>query len=198
VRSKIVAMLRNPVRLASILPRLLLGLLLLWSATAARADEAADRAAIDRLFAELRVAPDAETAQAIDQQIWAYWTTPSDPILAGRMREVFAARGVGDATGAIRLLDKLIADYPDYAEAWNQRATIYYTLGDFEASIADCEKVLALEPRHFGALSGRALMYLQLGKRALALRDMAAALAVHPFLNERRLFPELDEPMTQI
>ncbi len=26
----------------------------------------------------------------------------------------------------------------------------------------------------------------------------AAALAVHPFLNERRLFPELGEPMTQI
>lgn len=190
-------MLRNPVRLASILLRLVLGLLLLWSLNPARADDAADRAAIDELFAKLRVATNAETAQAIDAQIWTYWTTPSDPILAGRMREVLTARGMGDAAGAMRLLDKLIADYPDYAEAWNQRATIYYTLGDFDASIADCEKVLAIEPRHFGALSGRALMYLQLGKRALALKDMAAALAVHPFLNERRLFPELGEPMTQ-
>lgn len=191
-------MLRIPVRLASILPRLFLGLLLLFAASGAFADDAADRAAIDRLFAQLRVAPDAATAQAIDAQIWTYWTTPSDPILAGRMREALTARSMGDATGAIRLLDKLIADYPDYAEAWNQRATIYYTLGNFDASIADCEKVLAIEPRHFGALSGRALMYLQLGKRALALKDMAAALAVHPFLNERRLFPELGEPMTQI
>jgi tetratricopeptide (TPR) repeat protein len=191
-------MLRNLVRLTSILPRLLLGLLLLWSVSPALADEAADRAAIDKLFAELRVAPDAETAQAIDAQIWAYWTTPSDPILAGRMHEVLTARGMGDAAGAMRLLDKLVVDYPDYAEAWNQRATIYYTLGDFDASIADCAKVLAIEPRHFGALSGRALMYLQLGKRALALKDMAAALAVHPFLSERRLFPELGEPMTQI
>ncbi len=191
-------MLRNLVRLASILPRLLLGLLLLWSVNPARADDAADRAAIDKLFAELRVAPDEQTAQAIDQQIWTHWTTPSDPILAGRMREVLTARGMGDAAGAIRLLDKLISDYPDYAEAWNQRATIYYTLGNFDASIADCERVLAIEPRHFGALSGRSLMYLQLGKRALALKDMAVALAVHPFLNERRLFPELGEPMTQI
>lgn len=172
--------------------------MLLFAASGAFADDAADRAAIDKLFAELRVAPDAATAQAIDAQIWTYWTTPSDPILAGRMHEVLTARGMGDAAGALRLLDKLIADYPDYAEAWNQRATIYYTLGDFDASIADCEKVLAIEPRHFGALSGRALMYLQLGKRALALKDMAAALAVHPFLNERRLFPELGEPMTQI
>ncbi|WP_084646524.1 tetratricopeptide repeat protein [Devosia insulae] len=191
-------MLHIPRRLASILLRLLLGLMLLLASGVAFADDAADRAAIDKLFAQLRVAPDAETAQAIDAQIWTYWTTPSDPILAGRMREVLTARGMGDAAGALRLLDKLIADYPDYAEGWNQRATIYYMLGEFDASIADCEKVLAIEPRHFGALSGRALMYLQLGKRALALKDMAAALAVHPFLSERRLFPELGEPMTQI
>lgn len=175
-----------------------MGLVLLFTIPLAFADEAADRAAIDQLFAQLRVAPNAQTAKALDAQIWTYWTTPSDPILAGRMREVLTARGMGDATGALRLLDKLVADYPDYAEAWNQRATIYYTLGDFDASIADCGKVLAIEPRHFGALSGRALMYLQLGKRALALKDMAAALAVHPFLSERRLFPELGEPMTQI
>ena len=89
-------------------------------------------------------------------------------------------------------------DYPDYAEGWNQRATLYYMMGDFERSIADCAKVLALEPRHFGALSGRALMYLQLGKRALALRDMAAALAIHPFLSEALLFPELSRPMTHV
>jgi len=191
-------MLRIPVRLASILRPLVMGLVLLFAIPHAFADEAADRAAIDQLFAQLRVAPNAQAAKALDAQIWTYWTTPSDPILAGRMREVLTARGMGDATGALRLLDKLVADYPDYAEAWNQRATIYYTLGDFDASIADCGKVLAIEPRHFGALSGRALMYLQLGKRALALKDMAAALAVHPFLSERRLFPELGEPMTQI
>lgn len=191
-------MTRNPVWLLLTMPRLLLGLLLLCCMSPAFADDAADRLAIDKLFAELRLAPDAETAQAIDQKIWTYWTSPSDPILAGRMREALVARNTGNAAAAVRLLDKLIADYPDYAEAWNQRATMHYLLGDFEASIADCEKVLAIEPRHFGALSGRALMYLQLGKRALAIRDMAAALAIHPFLNERRLFPELGEPMTQI
>ncbi|MDB5539965.1 MAG: tetratricopeptide repeat protein [Devosia sp.] len=192
-------MTRYPVRLLSTLPRLLLALLLLWCVSPALADNAADRLAIDKLFAELRVAPDAKTAHAIDQQIWTYWTSPpSDPILAGRMHEALVARNTGDTATAMRLLDQLVAEYPDYAEAWNQRATMYYIMGDFEASIVDCEKVLAIEPRHFGALSGRALMYLQMGKRALALRDMAAALAVHPFLNERRLFPELGEPMTQI
>lgn len=191
-------MLQNPVRHLAMAVRLFLGLMLLWSANPALADDAADRLAVDKLFAALRVAPDYQTAHDIDQQIWGYWTTPSDPTLANRMREALAARNLGDVALAIRLLDRLIEDYPDYAEGWNQRATLYYAIGNFDASIADCDKVLAVEPRHFGALSGRALMYLQLGRRALAIKDMAAALAIHPFLRERRLFPELDAPMTQI
>jgi tetratricopeptide (TPR) repeat protein len=114
------------------------------------------------------------------------------------MNEALTSRRLGGPIETLALLNRLIRDYPGYAEAWNQRATMYYVLGNFEASIADCEKVLELEPRHFGALSGRSLMYLQLGRRAQALRDMAAALAIHPFLTERRLFPELEQEMTRI
>lgn len=161
------------------------------------ADEAADRAAaLDALFSQLRVAPDPASAQAIDHQIWAFWTTPADPDLASRMRTILMARSMGRVPTALALLDKLVVDYPDYAEGWNQRATLYYTMGELERSLADCAKVLELEPRHFGALSGRALIYLQLGQRALALRDIRAALAIHPFLTEAQLFPELTQPMT--
>lgn len=172
--------------------------LLVLASMAAAADEAEDRAALDRLFAELRAAPDAATAQQIGQRIWIYWTTPSDPLLAARMGELLAARRQGDLRGAISLADGLIADHPDYAEAWNQRATLYYLLGDLDASLADCAEVLAREPRHFGALSGRSLIYLQQGKRSLALKDMAAALKIHPFLSERQLFPELQQEITRI
>lgn len=178
--------------------RVLAALLLVFFTLPALADDAAQREMIDRLFGQLRVAPNAEAAHEIDRQIWTLWQTPTDPVLAERMREALSARAMGDVTGAIALLDTLVADYPDYAEAWNQRATLYYMIGDLEASIADCGKVLELEPRHFGALSGRAVIYLQLGQRALALRDMAAALAIHPFLSERRLFPELGAPMTHV
>lgn len=146
---------------------------------------------LDGLFAQLRVAPDFRTAHRLEQQIWTIWLTPADPDLETMMSEVLDAREVGDLPEAIRLLDKLIAAYPDYAEAWNQRATMYYMVGDYQHSLADCAKVLELEPRHFGALSGRALIYLTLGKRDLALKDIIAAVAIHPFLPERELFPEL-------
>jgi tetratricopeptide (TPR) repeat protein len=178
---------------------------LLWSVLAplllaatfslpALAEDSKAATALNELFAQLRVAPSPEIAQQLDQAIWAVWTHPSDPALARRMQAVMTARAVGDFREALRLLDLLVVDFPDYAEGWNQRATLNYMIGNLDLSIADCAKVLELEPRHFGALSGRALIYLQQGKRALALKDMAAALAVHPFLNERQLFPELDHP----
>jgi tetratricopeptide (TPR) repeat protein len=173
-------------------------MLLMLLVAPAFAGEAEDRAAIDRLFVELHDAPDAATAADLSQRIWSYWLNPADPVLAGRMRDVLSARGMGDVTGAIRLLNDLVRDFPDYAEGWNQRATMYYAIGDYASSIADCARVLELEPRHFGALSGRALMELALGQRALALKDISAALAVHPFLEERKLFPELNQPMTRV
>jgi tetratricopeptide (TPR) repeat protein len=192
---------RMAVQSVGLLVRLALSLALAASLflAPARADEFTNNEALDALFAELGKASDAEAAHVIDQQIWFYWFNPTDAELARRMKQVAVIRSLGDPSGAIVLLNRLVEDYPGYAEGWNQRATLFYMLGNFDASIADCEKVLALEPRHFGALSGRATMYLLQGKRALALKDMAAALAVHPFISGRELFPELAEPeMTNI
>jgi tetratricopeptide (TPR) repeat protein len=152
-----------------------------------------ERAALDTLFEQLRAAPDPAAASIITDQIWIYWTTPADPMLAARMSDVLALRRQADFPAVIALLDDIIADHPDYAEAWNQRATVYYLLRNFEQSIADIEKVLQLEPRHFGALAGRAVIYKELGRDDLALKDIIAALAIHPFLAERAMFPELLE-----
>ena len=175
-------------RLASLVLAILLSCLIAAPGTAQNPN---DSDVLDKLFAALRLAPDAQTARAIDQQIWLHWTRPSDPELAARMGEVIQARSEGDLPRAMRLLDLLVARHPNYAEAWNQRATIAYMQGDYEASLADIEKVLEYEPRHFGALSGRSLIYLAQGKRALAIKAMQQALEYHPYLAERQLFPEL-------
>lgn len=157
-----------------------------------------ESAALDDLFARLKAAPDEAAARQITDQIWIYWTTPSDPVLASRMRDVLMLRQRADFPAVIALLDDIVRDYPSYAEGWNQRATVYYLLRNYEQSLADIEKVLQLEPRHFGALVGRAVIYDSQGRRDLAVKDMAAALAIHPFLVERAMFPELLEDVTRI
>jgi tetratricopeptide (TPR) repeat protein len=172
--------------------------MLVAAALPAVAGEAEDRAELDRLFAQLRVAPDPVTADGLADRIWRIWSTPSDPELAARMTEAMASHASRGLTPALALLDALVADYPDYAEGWNQRATLRYLNGDYDGSLADIDRVLALEPRHFGALAGRVLILLARGDRAGALRDMATALGIHPFLNERRLFPELEDNTVRI
>lgn len=147
---------------------------------------------LDELFAALKSAHDPATAQRITGEIWILWTRPDDPALSERMAQVLGRLGLSDLGGAVGLLDQLVIDYPDYAEGWNQRATVHFLLGNYDQSLADIEKTLQLEPRHFGALAGRALIYLQRERRDLALKAITEALDIHPFLGERALFPELD------
>ena len=178
--------------------RALLVLLVAAAPLPAFAADYPDSAALDELFGELKSAPTAAEAADLTQQIWNVWFNPDVPELKARMAKAGLAMNGGDPGTALALLTAIVTDYPDYAEGWNQRATLYYELGNLDASLADIEKVLALEPRHFGALSGRVLIYLKQGKRADALRDMLAALAIDPYLGEKALFPELSQNTTNV
>jgi tetratricopeptide (TPR) repeat protein len=178
--------------------RALLVVPLLAAPLPAIADPYIDNAAVDELFRELRLADNEMEASEISRQIWSYWFAPSDPKLAARMSVASNFIGEGDLAGSLDELNGIVTEYPDYAEGWNQRATVHYMLNNLDASLADIKHVLAIEPRHYGALSGRVLIYLKQGKHAEALRDMIAALAIHPYLSERRFFPELAQDVTHV
>ena len=69
---------------------------------------------------------------------------------------------------------------PDYVEAWNRRATLYYMKKDYGHSIADIREVLKREPRHFGALSGLGLIMQELGDDKRALDVYRRTLTLYP------------------
>jgi tetratricopeptide (TPR) repeat protein len=137
---------------------------------------------LDRLFDALKVAPDNESAKYVENRIWAIWfASPSDTanLLMGRVKTAVEAK---DFDLAIKLLDAIIDIRPDFIEAWNRRATIYYGQKDFGRALADIHEVLAREPRHFGALSGLGMILQQLGDDKHALDVFRRALAIHPHL----------------
>src|SRR5260221_13578874 len=109
---------------------------------------------LDRLFADLKVAPSIYAGKEIEAQIWAEWLRSGDPDTDQVMGEVLTAMDSLDLKTALKYLDAIVQSQPDYAEAWNKRATVYFYLDDYPDSLADIDEVLALEPRHFGALSG--------------------------------------------
>ena len=149
---------------------------------------------LDRLFAALKVAPDDESAKYIENRIWAIWLASSSDtanLLMGRAKS--AADGK-DYDLAVRLLTAVIDIRPDFTEAWNRRATVYYTKKDFGRALADIHEVLAREPRHFGALSGLGIILQEFGDDKRALDAFRRALAIHPHLER---IPDLVKKLTE-
>jgi tetratricopeptide (TPR) repeat protein len=137
---------------------------------------------LDTLFSALKIAPDGTSAKAIEDRIWSIWlVSGSDTcdLLMGRVKDAIDDK---DYDTAIRLLDSIIAIKPNYVEAWNQRATVYYLKEDYAHSIADIAEVLAREPRQFGALSGLGLMLEEMNDDKDALDAYRKALALDPHL----------------
>ena len=137
---------------------------------------------LDFLFGALQAAPDAETAKAIEQRIWVLWMhSKSDTtnLLMSRVQKAVADK---DVNLALKLLDAIVKIKPDYVEAWNRRATIYYMRNDYGRSLDDIQHVLKLEPRHFGALTGLGLILQDIGSDKQALEVYRRALKVYPRL----------------
>ena len=87
---------------------------------------------------------------------------------------------------ATSLLDRLVAERPLWAEAWNRRAIVHFLLDDDIAAVADIQRTLALEPRHFGALAGLGQIALRNGDGTAALAAFEQALALNPNLDSLR------------
>jgi tetratricopeptide (TPR) repeat protein len=149
---------------------------------------------LDTLFAALKIAPDEESAKAIEQRIWALWMNPGSDTCSLLMTRVKVATDAKDYDLALKLLNAIVEIKPDYVEAWNRRATIYYLKNDYAHAIADIREVLAREPRHFGALSGLGLMLQELGDDKDALTAYRKALAVDPHLEH---IPDVVKTLTE-
>ena len=149
---------------------------------------------LDFLFEALKAAPDADSAKLVEGRIWALWlasTSDTANLLMGRVKSATEAK---DYDLAIRLLNSVIDIRPDYIEAWNRRATIYYTKKEFGRAMEDIHEVLAREPRHFGALSGLGIILQEIGDEKHALDVFRRALAIHPHMER---IPDLVKKLTE-
>ena len=137
---------------------------------------------IDFLVGALKAAPDDQSAKAVEDRIWAVWTGAGNETTNLLMARAKKAADDQDYDLAVRLLSSVIEIKPDFTEAWNRRATVYFLQRDYTNSMADIAKVLSREPRHFGALSGLGLIMQEVGDEKHALDAYRRALEVYPRL----------------
>lgn len=148
---------------------------------------------IEFLFEALKVAPDEASAKHIEERIWALWLVSSSDTANLLMSRVKTAVDGKDLDLAVKLLDSIVELKPDYIEAWNRRATLYYMRKDFSRALADIRQVLIREPRHFGALSGLGMIMQEFGDEKRALEAFRMALSIHPRLQK---IPDLVKTLT--
>ncbi len=139
---------------------------------------------LEQLFKHLAVG-DCDP-QDLEGQIWDLWMCyphgGAASVLDKACNDIAAQR----YDIAETRLDRLLRACPDYAEAWNKRATLYYLQQRDSESVHNIHRTLELEPRHFGALCGLGEILLSEGEHEDALFVFHTALRLNPHLEEAR------------
>ncbi len=129
--------------------RRLIPLLLLLPGMAFGQAPADKRAEVEQLLEALKAAPNAETADTLEERIQTLWIgggTAAVTLLMQRGLRELAANAPEAAIQAFN--DALILD-PELPEAFHQRGIARFQSGDTPGAVADFKETLKREPRSF-------------------------------------------------
>ncbi len=124
---------------------------------------------------------DVTVRRLAEDALWSVWFRADSPENNQTLQQVSQLIGSGQLSRAEALVNRLITAAPDFAEAYNRRAIIYFNLGRFAESARDCQHVLSRNPYHFGALGGLAQCQMNLNHPSEALKTLRRALKLQPY-----------------
>ena len=159
---------------------------LLFNASVALSDQKDKR--LPELFNDLKQSASHDTAQVVEKKIWEIWTSHKVPQIDLLMERGIKLLNSNNLDEAMVVFNSLLDQAPDFSEAWNKRATIYFLMGDFEKSMQDIQSTLALEPRHFGAISGLGLIFNALERPENALKAFRRVQEIYPLSRSAKSF----------
>jgi tetratricopeptide (TPR) repeat protein len=125
--------------------------------------------------------PDPVVRRLAEDALWSIWFRADTPENNRALKQVLQLAGRGEIERAEALATRLIAVAPRFAEAYNQRAILYFEQGRFEESAQDCQRVVSLNPYHFGALSGLAQCQFRLHRPGEALDALRRVSRLQPY-----------------
>lgn len=164
-----------------------------FNATLALVDSVGRRApapglprALEPLFDHLAGCQDAAEAAAVEERIWDLWMYHPHRLAARDLDRAATEIAAHCHDLAETRLTRLLRAAPDYCEAWNKRASLYYLQERDDECLRNLHRVLELEPRHFGALCGVAEILFAHDDRDGALFAFEAALRIHPHHEDAR------------
>ncbi len=139
------------------------------------------RCCIKELARQLRD-PDPMVNQMAEHALWAIWFRLGSPEANCQMKKGMESLNARDFQSACKHFSKAIEIDPDFAEAYNQRAIVYYLREAWDKSITDCLRTIDLMPEHFGALAGLGHCYAHLNQTTDAITAYERALTINPHM----------------
>ena len=141
---------------------------------------------LPELFEALKATSDASEGDRIGRRIATIWNEHENPGVVEIMRQGQGFAAQGQLVLALGHFTTVTRMEPGFAEAWNKRASVLYSLGRLQDSARSIAETLEREPRHFLAIAGLGLIYLRTGDLEEALRAFDYALSINPHLTGTR------------
>ena len=135
---------------------------------------------LNYLFDKLIITENQQEISELTNQIWNIWHEIDDPKMTRAFETGIQMMNLGYFKRSIEYFDKVININPNFAEAWNKRATAHFMMGNFDLSMQDISKTLQLEPRHFGALDGMSLIFIHTNQPEKAIDVYDKMLEIFP------------------
>jgi tetratricopeptide (TPR) repeat protein len=139
-----------------------------------------DRTLAD-LYALLATADDENSAKVIAEgieRIWVHSGSPTVDLLLGRAMK---AAGEKNLDSALRLMDNVVEQAPDFTEGWSRRAYVNFQRNDVGSALGDLRRALALDPNHFKSLDGLGQILREIGQKKAALQVFRQLQEVYPY-----------------
>ncbi len=135
---------------------------------------------LNGLFEELYTSTTDIRINEITKKIWDIWHETNDYSIQPDFNRGIESMQRNDLSMSISFFTRVIEKKPEFAEAWNKRATVYFMVGEFDKSMLDIKETLKLEPRHFGAMDGMGLIFMHLQQYDEAIKIYNQMLKIFP------------------
>jgi tetratricopeptide (TPR) repeat protein len=137
--------------------------------------------ALADLYALLAESEDEMAAKSVAdniERVWLHSGSPTVDLLFGRAMQAVSQK---DYDRALRFLDHVVEQAPDFTEGWNRRAYVHFQLNNVGLALGDLRRTLALDPNHFKALDGLFQVLRDIGEKRAALEVLRRLADVYPY-----------------